>query len=125
MISDDARGALEQREIVLRAFEPLPEGAVCGLGPARSGLVPVRAREYRLRRAVELLRVAGANGITQAMLRDIVGDPSQSPLLDDLKAAGATASSEERGLNWAGRPQMHVVWQIDERLTEAGWGQAE
>ncbi len=87
----------QTRQARSRAFEPLPENAVCGVGGRPRWLrsedvVQVPAREWRLRRAVELLLEAGDVGVAQAMLADVVRNPVDSPLWDDLGAIGATSA---------------------------------
>jgi hypothetical protein len=102
----------DAREARSHAFEPLPPNAVCGAGGLlRPDTVAVRAREWRLRRAVELLREAGDVGIAQAMLADVVGNPTDSPLVADLEAIGATSLLEQRA-DKNGRQREQRIWHL-------------
>jgi hypothetical protein len=102
----------QTKRVRARAFEPLPANAVRGLGQADPpGKVRVLAREWRLRRAVELLIEAGEVGIGQAMLADLVANPVDSPLWQDLEAVGATSSLEERQ-DKRGTPRTQRVWRL-------------
>jgi hypothetical protein len=113
-MNEESKFERESREARSRAFESLPANAVCGWGgPPRAGIVQVRAREWRLRRAVELLREASDVGISQAMLADLVRNPSDSPLWTDLSAIGATSSLEKRA-DKRGVEREQRVWRLQE-----------
>lgn len=104
----------ETRKVLSRAFVPLPEDAECGrrLGP---GGVPtgVPAREWRLRRAVELLTVAADQGIAEAMLAELVRNPAaDSTLWYDLAAVGIYPWHERRA-DKRGVERDQRVWRID------------
>ena len=104
----------ETAQVRSRAFSPLPDNTLPGAGGRQEpGTVRIKAREWRLRRAVELIHEAGEVGIGQSMLADLVRNPDHSPLLDDLKAVGAT-SSLEKCADRRGVVRGQRVWRLKE-----------